>query len=185
MESNRKWLAWKCSIAGLRWRQHYRKPRVRRVQILGHTVKIIFAVRNTKTTRRNRNTRRNTTSPCAAYKTHGDPRLRRVPTLRHTAKLVPRGLPLTVVGCRTTSWRFVVCQDTAHGEHLSLPCASGKHTAKVQPRVPDPNRCWTTLSLPCADVRHTTNTRLCRVPNTDTRQTQVFAVCRPLSTRQN
>ena len=113
----------------------------RHVQFLGHTVKIIFAVRSTKTTRRNRNTRRNTTSPCAAYKTHGDPRLRRVPTLRHTAKLVPRGPPLMVVGCRTTPSRFAVCQGTAHGEHLFFPCASGQHTAKVQPRVPDPNRC--------------------------------------------
>jgi len=38
---------------------------------------------------------------------------------------------LTVVGCRTTPSGFTVCQGTAHGEHLSLPCASGQHTAKI------------------------------------------------------
>ena len=100
--------------------------------------------------------------PCAFYRAHDKVRICRVSARKHTANKKHMATML-----------FTVCQALAHGECGVSPCvnpqAHGEHRSRG--------------SHADSAVRGLTAVIVCRVPESGTRQTQIFAVCHMADTR--
>ena len=100
---------------------------------------------------------------CAFYRAHGKERICRVSTIKHMAN-----------NKHAATMLFVVCQPLAHGERGVSPCvnpqAHGEHGSRG-------------LHTDSA-VKGLTVVIVCRVPESGTRQTQIFTVCHMSGTRR-
>jgi hypothetical protein len=101
--------------------------------------------------------------PCAFYRAHSKERICRMTARKHTAN-----------NKHTATMLFAVCQALAHSERGVLPCvnpqAHGEHGSRD--------------SHADSAVRRLTAVIVCRVPESGTRQTQIFAVCHMAGTRR-
>ena len=101
--------------------------------------------------------------PCAVYRAHGKERICRMTARKHTAN-----------NKHTATMLFAVCQALAHGKCGVSPCAN--------PQAHDEH--GSRASHADSTVRRLTAVIICRVPESGTRRTQIFAVCHMAGTRR-